>query len=349
MPSTRTPSPPDPGMLVPLADKIAFLGDPASYGAERAQAVEARATHLSWVFLTDRHVYKLKKPVRRPLLDFRTLAARRRNCVLELRLNRRLAEDVYLGVRSLRLSPAGTLCLDGEGRAVEALVHMRRLPETLMLDHALRHGGPERGDLDRVAERLARFYVGLPPEPVTPRRRRAWLEAEIGLSRRALHRFGTALDTDRIDRVVGRLVDFLHAREALLVDRLREGRLVEGHGDLRPEHVSLEPEPKIIDCLEFSRPHRIIDPADELAHLALECAMLGAAAVGERLQRGYEATAGDRPPERLIVFYTTQRALLRARLLALHSLDPGAHAPAHWLARAAGYLEVALSWSEALA
>ena len=155
---------------VALADKVAFLGAAESHTVERPGQVEAIETHMSWVFLTGRFAYKLKKPVRHPLGDLRSLAARRRNCLVEVRLNRRLAPDVYRGTQPLTFAAGGAgLQLGGAGRVVDWLVVMRRLPEMLMLDRALRSGGPEPADLDRVASRLARFYQGLAPEPVAAR------------------------------------------------------------------------------------------------------------------------------------------------------------------------------------
>jgi aminoglycoside phosphotransferase family enzyme len=218
-----------------------------------------------------------------------------------------------------------------------------------MLDRALRSGGPERRDLDRVALRLARFYGGLAPEPIAPEERGVWLEEEIRLSWRELPRPAFARDKALVDRVTERLIDFLRARPEVLIERHRAGKIVEGHGDLRPEHICLAREPVIIDCLEFSQALRLVDPADELAFLALECAMLGEPEAGVRLQRSYETMAGDRPPKQLLAWYTGCRALLRARLSALHSLESGARPPQAWLAQADQYLAVALDYTEALA
>jgi aminoglycoside phosphotransferase family enzyme len=162
--------------------KVAFLGSAESHARERPGSVEALETHMSWVFLTDHFAYKLKKAVRHPLIDLRPLGARHRNCLVEARLNRRLAPDVYLGIEPLTFAPHGDgLRIGGDGRVVDWLVVMRRLPEMLMLDQALRSGGPDRRDLDRLASRLARFYQGLAPEPVAPDAHRRWYQSEIDL------------------------------------------------------------------------------------------------------------------------------------------------------------------------
>ena len=188
---------------VALADKVAFLGAVESHASERPGSVAALETHLSWVFLTERFAYKLKKPVRHPLSDLRSLEARRQNCLVEVRLNRRLAPDVYLGTRALTLAAeGGGLRLGGAGPAVDWLVAMRRLPDELMLDRALRSGGPERDDLDRIALTLAQFYQGLAPQPIAPDSRRRWYRREIELSWKQLGRAEFALDhdADRADR-----------------------------------------------------------------------------------------------------------------------------------------------------
>ncbi len=119
-----------------LADKVAHLRRPESYPG-RPQRVEAIETHMSWVFLTDRHAYKLKKPIRYDRLDFSTPERRRFYCQEEVRLNRRLAASVYLGTPALTRDARGALTLGGTGRPVEWLVHMRRLPEHLTLEHLL--------------------------------------------------------------------------------------------------------------------------------------------------------------------------------------------------------------------
>lgn len=337
-------------MPVALADKVAFLGAVENHAVERPGRVEVLETHMSWVFLTDRFAYKLKKPVCHALFDLRTVEARHRNCVVEVRLNRRLAAHVYYGIGRLAFSANGSgLELGGQAGVVDWLVVMRRLPEILMLDRALRSGGPERRDLDRLGLRLARFYQGLAPEQVAPDTRRRWFEKEIELSWQELSRTAFALDRVRLERIAGRLNEFLQVRPELLIGRHQERRIVEGHGDLRPEHICLEREPVIIDCLEFSRELRLVDPADEMAFLALECAMLGEPDVGALLQRRYEGLTGDRPPERLVAWYAGFRAFLRARLSALHSLEPGPRPAEAWLAQAERYLDVALGYTELFA
>jgi aminoglycoside phosphotransferase family enzyme len=121
-----------------------------------------------------------------------------------------------------------------------------------------------------------------------------------------------------------------------------QGRIVEGHGDLRPEHVCLGPEPLFIDCLEFNRDWRVLDPADELAYLAMECEHAGAPWIGEVVFETYREATGDNPPLPLVRFYKAYRATVRAKLSAWHLKDhPDPADQGKWIARAQRYLELA--------
>ena len=144
-----------------LAAKVALLRQPQTY-PEAPSRIDTVETHMSWVFLTERHAYKLKKPVRYAFLDFSTRAARRRNCAEELRLNQALAPGVYLGVVPLVRDESGNARLEAEGRVLEWLVKMRRLPADRMLDRLIRQRAARESEIEELARRLADF---LPPKP----------------------------------------------------------------------------------------------------------------------------------------------------------------------------------------
>jgi aminoglycoside phosphotransferase family enzyme len=128
---------------------------------------------------------------------------------------------------------------------------------------------------------------------------------------------------------------------ALFDDRVRRGRIFEGHGDLRPEHVSLGDPPQFIDCLDFSRDLRVLDAADEIAFLALECERLGAPEAAHRICADYGEICGDVVPVRLVRFYQSHRATVRARLALRRLHEPGVRDPAKWAERIADYLRLA--------
>jgi uncharacterized protein len=322
-----------------LESKVAFLGRPESY-PERPRKVEVRETHMSWVFLTDEHVFKLKKPVRWDELDHSTLALRRRDCEAEVRLNRRLAPEVYRGTLALKLDRDGRLHLGGRGRTVEWLVWMRRLPADSMLDAAIRSGRADRAAVDGAARLLARFWASASSIELTPedycRRLRDGVHGDVA----ELSRPDWCLPPDVVRGLGRRALAWLDDGAALLERRVRDGRIVEGHGDLRPEHVCLAPEPAVIDCLEFSRELRLLDPADELAFLDLECRRLGAPEVGGWFLAVYSGVTGDSPAAPLLRFHRVYRALRRAKIAVWHLRDDAVTDPGRWRERAQGYLSL---------
>lgn len=315
-----------------LPEKLQFLRSPAAHGGQGP--VTVIETHMSWVFLVGERALKLKKPMRQTWLDYSTRAAREQACRDEVRLNRRLAPSVYLGVMPLLWGPAGW-CLGAlEGPAPPGLqvqdwlVVMRRLPDACLLDRAIAAGRVQPAAIDALVQLLAAFYrqaqpVSLPGEHYLGR-----LQQEQALNQAVLLQPGLTLAGAA--EALTRFQHMLRAHANLLAARADQGHLVEGHGDLRPEHVALLDPPMVIDCLEFNVHLREVDPWDELAFLALECRVAGAAWVGERLLDGYRRAAGESPPAALCALYTAHRALLRARLAWSHLLEPVPRQPARW-------------------
>jgi aminoglycoside phosphotransferase family enzyme len=146
-----------------------------------------------------------------------------------------------------------------------------------------------------------------------------------------------------IDVALGRVDWALQRSRGLLRARASSSHIVDGHGDLRPEHICLLSPPVVIDCLEFNASLRQVDPFDELAFLALECDLLGASWIGPRLVDGCAASLGDAPPASLLHLYTAARALLRARLSMAHLLEPSPRTPLRWAPQAQRYVDRALA------
>lgn len=323
-----------------LEEKVGFLKSPAAY-LPRPAEVGVEETHMSWVFLAGERVYKLKKPVRYAFLDFSTIEARERNCREEVRLNRRLAEDVYLGVAPLTRGDDGRLSINGEGGVVDWLVVMRRLPRERMLDRAILADEASPADIARIAERLVAFYKTAQPAGLAPSAYVAQFAEEHARNKAVLNAFAYALDHGRAEAILASIEDILRRRSDLLTARVEGGRVVEGHGDLRPEHVCLNDPPVIIDCLEFSLPLRLVDPVDELTYFGLECSRLGAGWIEPALLSAYLKLSGDAPAPQLISFYRKYRACLRARLSLVHIVERDPRKPEKWLPLARQYLELA--------
>lgn len=302
--------------------------------------MEARETHMSWVFLTEDRVYKLKKPVRFPYLDFSTLERRAATCRAEHSLNRRLAPDVYLAVTPLTAAPSG-LAVGGDGTVIDWLVVMRRLAAELSLEAALLARRLQPVQVERIASTLKGFYRHARPVLMPAERHLADWRRATDANRRVLCDPRFRLPLLRSGRIVGVQRRFLAERAETLADRVKAGRIVDAHGDLRPEHIWLTNPATIIDCLEFDPRLRALDPLDEVAFLHLECERLGAAWAGERIRRHLAATLREDRASGLFLFYRSQRAMLRARLSIAHLLDAAPRTPEKWPRQARAYLKLA--------
>lgn len=339
MPETPCAAPPA-SDTVPWEAKVAFLRQPSSY-PEAPYRIEAIETHMAWVFLTTRHAYKLKKPVCYESVDFRSAAARRHFCEEEVRLNRRLAPDVYLGVVPLTLDPRGHLQVGGSGEPVDWLVRMRRLPANFMLDYVLRHGQAGARDMQRVAARLVAFFESLPAVDIDGAAYRDRYARQIAASAHELLQPAWGLPGSHVRLVCHRQHSALDRLASRIDARVADGKVVEGHGDLRPEHICLFPGPSVIDCLEFSRELRTVDRADEIGFLALETERLGAAPLAALLLQQYRALSRDRPPAALLHFYQSYRAIVRASLAIAHLREKQFRYSPKWAASALNYLQLA--------
>lgn len=334
----------------PFEARLRFLRSAAAH-ASLGVPPEEIETHMSWLFFVGDRVLKLKKPVHFSYLDFTTLAAREHNCREEVRLNARLAPGVYLGLIALRehqgrLALVDEAHLSAPGRTVDWLVAMRRLPPERSLPALLADHAVGVADVDALAERLVGFYR----RALTLR-----IDAQAYLERfredQRLNRQVLATAAVRWPQplsVLDRHDAMLERWSALLLERARHRRIVEGHGDLRPEHVWLMPAPLVIDALEFSAPLRQLDAFDELAYFALECSLMGAAWIGDRLIVRCTAALGETLPSALLPLYTAHRALIRARLSMAHLQDEHPRTPERWPLQAARYLERALAAIELL-
>lgn len=334
--------------VLTLEAKVALFKEPRTY-PEPPREIVSIETHMSWVFLTDKYAYKMKKPVHYPYLDFSTLDAREWNCREEFRLNQRLAPGVYLGVVPLCWQASDVVRLEGEGTAVEWLVKMRRLPAARMLDRMIEKHDVTPAAIRGLAELLVAFYRESPTIVLNAAAHRAQYRTAIELNRNILSRPQHELPAALVAKVHAALSRTVDDAAELFDQRVRAGKIVEGHGDLRPEHVCLEAHPIVFDRLEFNRDLRIIDPVEELAFLSMECERLGAPFVGEILLDVYARITGDAPPKALLDFYMAHRACIRARLAALHTVDAPPATWPKWNAAAAVYLELAAGYGDRLA
>lgn len=314
---------------------LAALEEPDAYPEECAKADLRRIdTHISHVFLTARRAYKLRRPVRLAFLDFSSREERTADCLREVALNRRLAPDVYLGVAPIlrengrvRIGPpAESPSLDPY--AVEHCVVMRRLQEGRDLRRMLAAGLAGPRHLDRIAETIAEFHrdhgLGRP----APCRSDAWIALVAGPARA---NFDALAGADPALAPPGEVAEIRAAAEAFLAGRSedferrrRDGRLVDGHGDLHCEHAWFETDdadPLLVDCLEFRDDFRRIDAASDVAFLAMDLDYLGHPELSARFLRRYARAGGDYHLFSVVDYFLSYRALVRAKVASLVAGD----------------------------
>jgi uncharacterized protein len=318
------------------------LADPAAYPS-RPDRVEIRETHLSWVFLAGDRAYKLKKPLVLPFVDYGTPARRRRMCREELRLNARLAPGIYLGVRSVVPVGAGVrIAPEDAPGAVDWVVEMRRYDEGATMAALLARGELGSEAVQHVGQAIAAFHRSCP---------RARPRAYVGRMEARLHRNVAEL-IEIVDPGAGHDAvaacerfsrAFVRAHRAQLAARARRGRVREGHGDLRAEHVVLERPLQIVDAIEFDPALRRLDVSEDLASLAMDLTARGGERWARALVGAYRAAGGDPGSDTLVAYFAMHRALVRAKVARLRGgqLPPGGAAAGHEHAWARALIAVA--------
>lgn len=325
---------------MPLGDKVRFLAQPQSY-PRPTMSVTTRETHTSLVFLTDDRAYKLKKPVRFPYLDFTHLESRKKYCHEEIRLNQELAGKVYLRAVHLARAKDGTMSIGGRGRIIDWLVEMQRLPEDLLLDRCLAAGTATPQQMDGVVRVLHHFYQHQRQKKKLGYPYVEHLKRESLINASHLHAMRTYLGRAYSRKLIDACEKAIDQVSYEIQLRVATHMVVEGHGDLRPEHVCLLPEPVIIDRLEFDPDMLFIDMYDEVNYLGIECMLLGADWVRPLLLQALERRIGNAPTPELLAAYGVFRCLLRARLSIDHLRDKNPRTPGKWPRLAKGYLRIA--------
>jgi uncharacterized protein len=329
----------------PLRDGLL---DPSAY-PWRPERVERIETHISWVFLADDRVVKVKRPVVYPFVDHGTLKRRERSCHDEVRLNRRLTEGVYLGVVPIVRADTGYRVGPEDDRAagadaVEWATLMRRLPAGGMLDALLATDAAPHDLAARLAARLVPFHrdaaprCGGEPDDVAAAMTKIVTDNLDELTPFA----GNPLGPVQLRLVTAAMRRFVATHGELLRQRVADGWVREGHGDLRAEHVCLEPDGavQIFDCVEFNLAVRCADVASDLVYLLMDLTERGAGAVAGELLARYRA-AGFDLPDSVLRFYGAHRALVRVKIACLALADADSERRAALSATAADYLTMA--------
>jgi uncharacterized protein len=324
----------------PLDDVVRFLSRPDTF-PDAPTRVEVKETNTAYVFITDRFAYKMFKPVDAEPIRHTSLDQRRAACEAEVALNRRLADDIYMGIVAVTLCPDADLALNGGGPPVEWLIQMRRIEPEFGLPERLASGNLGKHELAGLAAHLAAFYLDLTPAPVQADRYVARMGEMLAEMEVLMTGIGDYPERKAFDRAKHKLQVLIGEVKDEMHRRVEKGLVVEGHGDLRPEHVYLlESGPVIIDCLAFEQELRMTDPADELSFLLLEINRLGYPEKGRDLQEAFFEVYPHRPSPRLLAFFRAFRACHRGSLAARRVEGDGDSDP-KWERRIQSYLDEA--------
>jgi aminoglycoside phosphotransferase family enzyme/predicted kinase len=302
--------------------------------------VELVQTHISYVFLLDHQVYKVKKPVDLGFVDFTTLAKRKAACEAEVRLNRRgCAGGVYIGVEPIILDARGRYHIGGEGTLVDYAVRMKRLPRDHMMDVLLERGAVDFRMIGRVAARIAQLHGAAErSERITRTGGSKTLAKNWRDTLAQTRQFtGRTLSQRRLNRIEAFAAAFLKDQAALIQHRETEDRIRDCHGDMRSDSVcfddSLPDGICIYDCIEFNDAFRYCDTGLDIAFLAMDLDYRGRRDLSDLLIGLYTPATGDPELPLLLNFYKCYRACVRGKVESLLSVDSGLLARQHSRAR----------------
>ncbi|HSD40743.1 MAG TPA: AAA family ATPase [Burkholderiales bacterium] len=308
---------------------IERLREPARY-PHPVDRVELIETHISWVLLAGEFAYKVKKPVDLGFLDFTALAARKRFCEEELRLNRRTAPELYLEAVPIGGTPDDPRL--GATPAIEYAVKMRRFAQDALLDRMAKRGALTAAHVDAIAAAVADFHARIERVPRasgcgSPERVAAFAEQNF----------------EQLDALVAAPADFEHldrlrtwtglefsARREIIAERKRDGFVRECHGDLHLGNIALiDGRPVAFDCIEFNDDLRWIDVMSEVAFLVMDLLDHRLDALAWRCLDRYLQLTGDYTGIAVLRFHLVYRAMVRAKVACMRARQPGLDAAAH--------------------
>ena len=309
----------------PLSCLLSHLGTEKLSFPHPVDDLKVVQTHISIVLLAGPFAYKIKKPVHFPFVDYSTLEKRRNFCRLELDLNRRLTEDLYLEVVPLTRN-GNILEVGGKGVPVEYAVKMKRLPDDRRLGQILRSGNLPQGFWEKLAYLLVRFYRNAAQGPEVSR----WAQVKaVEEDLREIFQQIREFPAKVLHPVLRQRLEFLATRSL----EAQKGRIEkraplarEGHGDLRLEHIYYFPresEPRdiaLIDCVEFNPRYRCCDPLADIAFLLMDLEAGGFGAEAQRFKQVFHTVSGE-VEDGLMDYYVAYRHLVRGLVRGLQCLD----------------------------
>jgi aminoglycoside phosphotransferase family enzyme len=300
---------------------VEALMKPEAYDEDPA-SIELVQTHISFVFLTKRFVYKVKKAVGFGFLDFTTLEKRRFFCEKELELNRRLCGDMYVEV--VPINKADSIKIKGTGETVEYAVKMKRMPQEKMMSKLLEKNKVDDRLVDRIAKRIAEFHS----KAETNRRISEFgslpvIETNWKENYDQTEEFiGKTISTEDFRLIRERVEDFMKRKASLFDKRMAEGRVRDCHGDIHSGNIFVIDGIYIFDAIEFNERFRYSDVAADVAFLAMDLDFRERADLADFFVERYIEYSGDQELVRLLLFYKCYRAYVRGKVVSFKLKDP---------------------------
>jgi hypothetical protein len=334
-----------------FSELIASLQNPGIY-PEHPSKVELVQTHISAIFLTGKHVYKVKKPVNFGFLDFTTLEKRKFYCQQELELNRRLSPEIYLGVVEIRSHQGRIFLGNGPGEIIEYAVLMRQLPSDCMMDRWLARGAITPALLQKIATKIARFHAQAETNSAIAsygnmETIRKNVEENFSQTEKYI---GLAISAEFFQEIKESTDQYMQNHLPLFRKRIATGKIRDCHGDLHLQHICLTEEILIFDCIEFNQRFRYSDVAADIAFLLMDLDFHGYPWLSADLAASYLHVSQDWPLFLLLDFYKSYRAYVRGKVISFRLDDP-AISPAEKgpvLQEARRYFHLALHYARRL-
>ena len=283
-------------------------------------------THISWVLVCDRYVYKIKKPIQYSFLDFSTVQKRKYFCEREVQLNKRLTDNIYLDVLPVK-EISGRLLMDGEaGDIIDYAVRMRKVDRDRQMDVLLVNNKVTATDIRNLAERIAAFHKNT--DIVY---KKNFLDVQemfndLGTEKDFLHEYLNKDTYTIISQAIDTSNAFMESNKKLLGDRLKAGFFRDCHGDLHTRNIFLLPSPQPFDCLEFNDDYRQIDVLNEVAFLCMDLDAFGRQDLSDLFIADYNKLFPSMRTDeerRLFVYYKGYRSNIRAKVNSLRAREAG--------------------------
>lgn len=288
--------------------------NPETYD-EQTSYVKVVQTHISWVFLTGKYAYKVKKPVNFGFLDYSTLEKRKFFCEQEVILNSRLSKELYLGALPIA-EKGGKLKVNGEGNIVEYTVKMKELPSEALMSNLLKKNKVSKSDVQRIAEILSDFHSraltgGEINEGGSLRTIKFNWDENFNQTRDFV---GVTIEKEEFDEIKRKVEAYIYSNAEAFERRVKNGRIRDCHGDVHSGSIFITDKIYIFDCIEFNTRFRYSDVAAEVAFLSMDLDYHGREDLSQHFIESYVNYSSDEELLKLLPFYKCYRAYVRGKV-----------------------------------